>query len=261
VAIRTAQGHFTDVYSPEFSSDIEPVSSLFADLYLQKMKQQIQQFKRNSPSLYFYDASAGKWYLKEGRGWQQLGNVNFTHTVSWPNDNHYQPIVGDFNDDGTTDIGVRQPDTGVWHFALADGHGNYSNTRDFTWAGDSAGLTSFQPIVGDFNDDGKTDIGLRRRDTGVWYFAFSDGHGNYTNSRNFTWAVDSSSKVMFQPIVGDFDCDGKTDIGLRRTDNGINYLANFDGNSAYSNYFNNNYTWRKGAQYLALSKPAQCMKP
>jgi hypothetical protein len=66
---------------------------------------------------------------------------------------------------------------------------------------------------------------------------------------------------MFQPIVGDFDCDGKTDIGLRRTDNGINYLANFDGKSAYSNYVNNNYAWRRGTQYLAMSKPSQCIKP
>jgi len=169
--------------------------------------------------------------------------------------------VGDFNDDGKTDIGLRRRDTGVWYFAFSDGQGKYYNTRNFTWVGDSAGLASFQPLVGDFNGDGKTDIGLRRRDTGVWYFAFSDGQGNYNNSRNFTWAGDSSSSVIFQPIVGDFDCDGKTDIGLRRTDNGINYLANFDGNSTYSNYFNNNYAWRSGTQYMAMSKPSQCTKP
>jgi FG-GAP-like repeat len=234
----------------------------FGNLYLQKMTAQIPIYKRNSPDLYFYNSTEGKWYFKEGRGGQQFGSANFTHSFLWPGPGGgalYQPVVGDFNDDGKVDIGVRRTDTGTWYFAFSDGLGNYFNTRNFSWAADGAGVT-FQPIVGDFNGDGKTDIGLRRADTGTWYFAFFDGVGNYFNTRNFNWGGDGAG-ITYQPTVGDFDCDGRTDIGLRRADTGINYLANFDGGSQYFNYANNNYAGYIGSAYKVLNQPLQCTEP
>lgn len=93
--------------------------------------------------------------------------------------------------------------------------------RDFLcsggrWISNWARGTSWQPLVGDFNGDGKDDIAARFASTGDWQVALSDqlqfkpaagsGAGHWLQP----WAVGT----QWVPFVGDFDGDGKDDIAV-----------------------------------------------
>jgi murein DD-endopeptidase MepM/ murein hydrolase activator NlpD len=75
-----------------------------------------------------------------------------------------EPVTGDWNGDGKTDIGLRRISTGMWYFRT----GPTWNQTTVSW--DPGKGTDLQPVTGDWNGDGKTDIGLRRISTGMWYF-------------------------------------------------------------------------------------------
>jgi murein DD-endopeptidase MepM/ murein hydrolase activator NlpD len=78
--------------------------------------------------------------------------------------------------------------------------------------------SALQPITGDWNGDGKTDIGLRRISNGTFYLRTGPSWAQST----VAWATGVGSDL--QPITGDWNGDGKTDIGLRRISNGTFYL-------------------------------------
>ncbi len=183
-----------------------------------------------------------------GRWISSVNGGRVTGSHSWLDGDKYQPISGDFNNDGMADIGLRDTNTGTWHFAHGDGAGVYGDETTFQWA---IG-TSFSPIVGDFDHDGRTDIGLWNRASGRWHFAFSNGDGHYANTRNFDWLSGSH----FQPIVGDFDSDGLTDIGLRDTGTGIWRFAIFNGVDHYHN--SRNFSWHSGTDYRPLVGDHDC---
>ncbi len=75
-----------------------------------------------------------------------------------------------------------------------------------------------QPITGDWDGDGKTDIGLRRISNGNFYLKT----GPTWTQLIVPWSAGSGPDL--QPITGDWDGDGKTDIGLRRISNGNFYF-------------------------------------
>jgi len=122
------------------------------------------------------------------------------------------PVSGDFNGDGLTDIGTWNKTNDSWAVSLSEdgnfnniqtwndifGHNNYSTNRTF-------------PIMGDFNGDSLTDIGLYDNDRTSWKFAFSDGDSfNYDNS----WDIAKfGGGGQMRPLTGDFNGDGVTDIG------------------------------------------------
>jgi hypothetical protein len=124
------------------------------------------------------------WWL-----WARLGG--------WDGNASDKPIVGDFNNDGTTDIGVFR--SGAW--ILDYGMDGIVNRR-FNY-----GLPTDKPLVGDFNNNGKMDIGVYR--SGQWILDYGmDG----TVDRRFQYGLPTDT-----PIVGDFNNDRTTDIGVYRS--------------------------------------------
>ena len=96
---------------------------------------------------------------------------------------------------------------------------------------------NFEPTVGDLNGDQKSDIGLRKIVSGVWYFKHGPNFGDQTT---YNWGPGAGSD--FEPIVGDFNGDGKWDIGLRRISTGVWYFKhgpNFGDQTTYN--------WSSGA--------------
>ena len=94
------------------------------------------------------------------------------------------PLVGDWNGDGNTDIGVWRSG----RFYLRVGLNGGPATYEFSF-----GLPTDTPLVGDWNGDGRTDVGVRRGAT--WYLRASLSGGPATTTLNYGAADDV-------PVVG-----------------------------------------------------------
>jgi hypothetical protein len=126
----------------------------------------------------------------------------------------------DFNDDGRSDILLRNASTGENYLYPMDGKTilageGYIRTVSAPW-----GVAG----IGDFDGNGTADILLRNSTTGENYIYFMNGTTiateGYIRTVPNQWAVAG---------VADFDGDGKADILLRNTGSGDNYLYPMDG--------------------------------
>jgi len=140
---------------------------------------------------------------------------------------------GDYNGDGTSDIAIFRPSSGLWA------------VREITRV--YFGSSNDRPVPGDYDGDGTTDIGIFRPDTGLWgirsltrnYFGGAidspipddyDGDGSCDTGifRAFSglWAVKDITRSYFGsagdlPVPGDYNGDGTADIGLFRGSSGL----------------------------------------
>ncbi len=77
--------------------------------------------------------------------------------------------------------------------------------------------TSVRKVRSDFEGDAKTDIGVYRPSTGVWYSLRSSS--GVFNAQPFGMSGDV-------PVPGDYDGDGKTDTAVFRPSEGVWYILN-----------------------------------
>lgn len=105
-----------------------------------------------------------------------------------------EPIVGDWNGDGTTDVGVRK--AGTAQFQLKTGN---AAARSLTF-----GAVTDQPVAGDWDGDGTWEIGVYRSATNSFLLRLDTG-----NTLEIVMA--STASV---PLTGDFDGDGATDVAV-----------------------------------------------
>jgi alpha-L-arabinofuranosidase len=153
------------------------------------------------------------------------------------------PFAGDWNGDGTDETGIR--------ISSGDSGKFYIDTNaDGRWNGESLdsvytfGSSSDKPITGDWNGDGKDEIGIWRADGNVGKFYLDlDGNGKWNPGKNADafYTFGSSSDT---PITGDWNGDGKDEVGIWRwkidgyDGNGKFYL-DLDGNGQWSPSTNN----------------------
>ncbi len=95
---------------------------------------------------------------------------------------------GDYNGDGTSDIAIFRPSTGLWGIRLV-------SRIYYGGAGDI-------PISGDYDGDGTTDIGVFRRSSGLWAV------------RGVTRAYLGAASDI--PVPGDYNGDGSCRAGIFR---------------------------------------------
>ena len=118
------------------------------------------------------------------------------------------PVSGDWNLDGISEIGVFRPSShtfyldynrnGAWNGAISDRAYNF-------------GLTGDIPVSGDWNLDGKTEIGVFRPSSHIFYLDY-DGNGAWNGAisdraHNFGLTGDI-------PVSGDWNLDGKLIFGV-----------------------------------------------
>ncbi|ULH17612.1 M57 family metalloprotease (plasmid) [Deinococcus sp. KNUC1210] len=150
--------------------------------------------------------------------WSQWSNRDggWGDTVRW--------FAGDFNGDGRTDIGAAWNNGG--HNTLTIRLSNGSTFQQVHWLADAGGWAdSTVWLPGDYNGDGKTDV------AGVWNNGgkvsvavyLSDGqkflHWSQWSDRDGGWG----DTVRW--FAGDFNGDGRTDIGAAWNNNGRTTLT------------------------------------
>ncbi len=110
-----------------------------------------------------------------------------------------QPVVGDWDGDGTDTVGVFR--RGRWYLRASNSSGAAaSRAFDYGRPGDV-------PVVGDWNGDGRDDVGVVR--AGTWFQRDAAGAG--PSSRSFAYG-----RPTDLPLSGDWDHDGKDTPGLFR---------------------------------------------
>ncbi|PQV64351.1 Repeat domain-containing protein [Abditibacterium utsteinense] len=235
----------TDTYLTEYSADLEPMQGGHGTQYYDLMKSQIAKYKRNTPNIATRDSSSGIWTFKYYYGAKDLAASNYTFTFPWAAGTQYQSFTGDFNNDGLSDIGLRNYSDGTWYFAARNaGANSFSNNNNLVWASGS----NYQCFVGDFNGDGMTDVGMRDSNNGTWYFRQASAPYTYNSQFTFNW----TAGTQFQPVLADFNKDGRLDIGMRDTGTGKIQVAIAGAGYAFTPQ-TTTFNWATGTNYQAFA--------
>jgi hypothetical protein len=171
---------------------------------------------RNSTHLFYLDYNGnGVW---NGASVDKQYNFGISGDI---------PVSGDWNNDGRTEIGVFRNSThmfyqdyngnGVWNGSVVDRQYNFGIAGDI-------------PVTGDWNNDGKTEIGVFRNSTHLFYLDYN-GNGVWNGA-----AVDKMYNFGISgdiPVTGDWNADGRTEIGVFRNFTHLFYLDH-NGNGVWS---------------------------
>ena len=117
----------------------------------------------------------------------------------------------DFDGNHASDSGFYRPDDGSWIFMLM---GINNNNNGFQYGGASFGYAGTLPVTGDFDGDGRCDIGCYDYTSGQWFFSASVA--------GFSQTQFGYSGTL--PVTGDFDGDGRDDFGVYDLSSGDWYL-------------------------------------
>jgi hypothetical protein len=120
-----------------------------------------------------------------------------------------RPLVGNWDGVGGDEVGLYRPATGV--FTLDVDGDLASRDPDDTVITRLAGKVGGQPLVGDWDGDGRTDVGVFFGVTGQWLL---DTDHNSAGVEITITKLDGAAGG--RPVVGDFNGDGITDCGLFR---------------------------------------------
>jgi hypothetical protein len=135
---------------------------------------------------------------------QATVNIEIIEPKDWWN--KILPLLGDFNGDGVADIGTYNRVSGRWAVALSN-YGGFGSINE--WLNSFGASTEWRYVNGDFNADGKTDIGIFNQSNGNWRVGVSDGTS--FNDQG-VWTTFSDVSTDHIPLTGDFNGDGISDV-------------------------------------------------
>ncbi len=176
-----------------------------------------------------------------------------------------QTVPADFNGDGSSDVALFRPATGLWAIRGV--------SRYYFGGSDDS------PVCGDFNGDGTSDGGIFRKGSGLWairgvtraYFGGpsdqavpgdydGDGSADIALFRPSTglWAIRGVTRVYFgssgdSPVPGNYAGSGEKDIAVFRPSSGLWAMRNISriyfgaaGDSPVPGDYDWNGTWEAG---------------
>ena len=136
------------------------------------------------------------------------------------------PVTGDWDGDSKTEIGVFRNSTRQW---LLDYNGNGILDGAPTDKMYRFGLSTDVPVTGDWDGNGKTEIGVFRNSTRQWLLDYN-GNGIWDGA-----PTDKLYKFILStdtPITGDWDGNKKTEIGVFRNST-RQWLLDYNGNGIW----------------------------
>jgi len=137
------------------------------------------------------------------------------------------PVTGDWNGDGKDEIGVWRPSTRRF---LLDTNGN--DTWDTDAGGDTLtgrfGLSTDIPVTGDWNGDGRDDVGVWRPTTRK-FLLDTNGNGVWDGVLGGDTMTVAFGLDTDLPVIGDWNGDGTDEIGVWRPSTG-KFLLDTSGN-------------------------------
>ena len=109
---------------------------------------------------------AGAWYLDyNGNGFWDGGDSYYPGPFGQPGD---LPVAGDWNNDGRAEVGVFK--NGTWYLDY-NGNGRWDGSDIDRYYPGTFGQFGDLPVAGDWNGDGKAEIGVFR--AGTWYLDYN----------------------------------------------------------------------------------------
>jgi len=158
----------------------------------------------------------GIWYLDMNNNWQWDGEEVDKRGVFGIGLVGEVPVAGDWNGDGKTQIGVYQD--GIWYLDM---------NNNVQWDGEEVdvrgvfgiGLVGEVPVVGDWNGDGRAELGIYQ--DGIWYLD-TNRSWDWNGDAIDTYGVFGIGLIGEVPVAGDWNGDGTTEIGVYQ--DGIWYL-------------------------------------
>jgi flagellar hook assembly protein FlgD/predicted Zn-dependent protease with MMP-like domain len=176
---------------------------------------------RDDIGVYVPKAKDARWVVKFNQG-----NGSFASGTRFNIDRRdfggvgETPIIGDFNGDGHDDIGVYVPNGSTnarWVVKFNQGKGRFADGARYNVDRRDIGGVGETPLVGDFNADGVDDIGVYVPNGNIdarWVVKFNRGSGRFTEGPHYGIDRRDMGGVGEKPFVGDFDRDGRADVGV-----------------------------------------------
>lgn len=119
--------------------------------------------------------------------------------------------ASDYDGDGRTDVAVWRPENGVWYIHQSGDGGVLLVKWGMTTMHPTGGLPDV-PVQGDYDGDGRTDIGIWRPDTGEWWILRSSTDYDHDRPLIFRWG-----KLGDVPVQADYDGDRRIDFAVFRS--------------------------------------------
>ncbi len=138
------------------------------------------------------------------------------------------PVVGDWNGDSRDEIGVWRPSTRRFYL---DHDSSLSWSTGVDVISDPFGQAGDLPVVGDWNGDGRDDIGVWRPSTRIFYL---DRDGSLSWSAGVDLVSAPFGHAGDLPVVGDWTGDGRDGIGVWRPRD-RRFRLDTNGNGAWDN--------------------------
>ncbi len=136
-------------------------------------------------------------------------------------------VPSDYDGDGQTDFAVWRPENGVWYIHQS-GDDSVLLVRWGTTTMHPTGGLPDVPVPADYDNDGLTDLGVWRPDTGEWWILKSSNSYDQDNPLVFRWG-----KLGDVPVQADYDGDGTADFAIfRSTENRWYIRSSLTGKSS-----------------------------